>query len=115
MGSYIAHHDGRFLQWSTVTDAPDTFGMPRAEFEAWYREEYGRRGSVDLAVRLERAVNFGTSDPFGGDLAGLASGNRAGPDEVELSLEDVIRFYFVERREPTAEDAIVPVPADADG
>lgn len=48
MGRFLIRLDGdegpRYLEWSTIVDAPVTFGMTREELATHYRDEYGRAG-----------------------------------------------------------------------
>ncbi len=101
MGRFIVHHDGAFLEWSTVVDAPVTVGMTEAELREHVAEQYGLEGLKMIDGRIARAVANGTScicPPY--DFDDIVSCNRAGPDETELTREQLIRIYFVERREP---------------
>lgn len=50
-----------FLEWSTIVDAPVTYGMSLEEFEQYYRHEYGESGMRELPGRLERVKENGTS------------------------------------------------------
>lgn len=54
MGRYILKIKDHYLEWSTVVDAPVTFGMLLPEFKEYYRDEYGRDGYRELKHRLER-------------------------------------------------------------
>lgn len=54
--------DARWLlEWSTVVDAPITFGMSEPEFLAYYREQHGERALAGLPERLARVAKAGTS------------------------------------------------------
>lgn len=106
MPSYIVHHDGWFFQWSTVSDAPETWCMRRSQFEAWYREEYGRAGMHDLHDRLERAVRFGSSLRTETSAEDAVFPNVAGYKGSRLTLEEIVRIYGVERREPREGEGI---------
>lgn len=94
MPKFIAHHDGWFFEWSTIVDAPTTEAMTREEFEQYYRDEYGRQAMDTLPQRLSRAIETGSSSLDGDSLADLVSGNRAGPDETELSLDGIIKLVM---------------------
>ncbi len=101
MGSFIVHHQGAFLEWSTVIDAPITFAMAEGELREYLAREYGQSDLALLDERIARAVSQGTScisPPYNFD--DIVSCNRAGPDETELSRDQLINIYFVERREP---------------
>ena len=44
MPNIICHlPNGNFLEWSTVVDAPTTYGVPRPEFDEYCRKRYGNR------------------------------------------------------------------------
>lgn len=47
-----------YMEWSTVVDAPVTFGMTLEEFMEHYREEYGKRGLMEM-----EASGWGGSRP----------------------------------------------------
>lgn len=93
MGRYIIKLNEYYLEWSTIVDAPVTFGMKRADFEAYYREMYGTEGSRDLPGRLERADKKGTSAHDHESAADVISGNRAGPNESKLTQDEIYRAY----------------------
>ena len=99
MPKFIVHHDGYFFEWSTVVDAPTTYGMRREEFEAYYRERYGTEGERELPERLGRALHHGTSSINPTSAEDLIAVNRAGPGESDLPFADVIRIYCHERPE----------------
>jgi hypothetical protein len=55
MGQYLVKLDEDFyVEWSTVVDAPTTYGMSREEMRQWLIEEYGRAND-NSAARLARA------------------------------------------------------------
>lgn len=82
-----------YLEWSTIVDAPVTYGMSYGEFLEWYKEEYGRQGMEDLPDRLARVEKTGTSSRFNESLEDLISYNRAGPKETCLTLKELIETY----------------------
>lgn len=100
MGKYIVQRDGWYFEWSTVSDAPSTFGMRRGDFEAYYRDEYGRKGAEDLPSRLGRADAVGTSALDCASAEAVISCNRAGYGETKLTLDEIVQIYCVEQREP---------------
>lgn len=82
MPKYIVKHacsDGvtRYMVWSTIVDAPLTFGCSLDEIFAFWREEYGERGVEALRRSLE-ASGFDHLDA-------VIGGNRAGRDETRLT------------------------------
>lgn len=101
MGRCIAYHDGLFLEWSSVVDAPVTFGMTEAELRKHIAEHYGTEGLRVADSRIERAKRVGTSYLDNNEsFDDLVSFNRAGPNETQLTKEQLIRIYMVEKRNP---------------
>lgn len=101
MGRCIAYNDGLFIEWSTVVDAPVTFGMTEAELRDHIGRRYGEEGLEVADARIERAKRLGTSW-IGRDenFDELVSYNRAGPNETCLSKDQLVRIYMVEKRDP---------------
>lgn len=93
MGRYIIKLEDYYLEWSTIVDAPVTYGMSLEEFKQHYREEYGNSSMPELEQRLRRVEEGGTSALNGMTIQDVISGNRAGPDGAKLSLEEVITAY----------------------
>ncbi len=94
MPRYIVKLEDRYFEWSTVVDAPVTYPMTLEQFEAYYREEYGRVGMEQLPERLERVERQGTSargyeTPGRSCVEGLLACNRAGPRETCLTLDEL--------------------------
>lgn len=81
-----------YLEWSTIVDAPVTYGMALDDFRRYYRERYGTEGAARLPARLERVEATGCS-AFNDSVDGLLATNRAGPDESKLNLEGVLDRY----------------------
>lgn len=94
MGRFIVKVKDYYLEWSTVTDSPVTFGMEKATFVRYYRAEYGRGGLRALEKRLERVEEHGSSaHESDGWPPDLFKGNRAGPDESSLTEDEIYRAY----------------------
>lgn len=106
MPQYICHHEGKYLLWSTVIDAPETYAGSEQDIRDHIREETGRQGLHDIEERLRRARETGTS-MRNSTLRDVVLYNHAGPDGEEITYDDVIRFYFVECRKPDATATIL--------
>ena len=52
----------RYLEWSSIVDAPITYGLTLEEFTDYYRSEYGDQGMRDLPDRMARVEATGTSE-----------------------------------------------------
>ena len=100
MGRFIVKLDDYYLEWSTIVDAPITYGMKLKEFKEFYKDEYGNRGMEELPKRLERVENQGVSayHPYN-NLENLITGNRAGDNEEELTKQEIIKGYCIDRPE----------------
>lgn len=103
MPSYIVKLDRKYLVWSTISDAPETYGMTLDDFREYYREKYGSDGMQRLPERLARVDAKGTSaidDDCANDTIWL---NRAGPKETKLHVDEIVEFYVRRGEEPTEE------------
>lgn len=83
-----------YLIWSTVVDAPVTYGQQLEYFKRYYKKQYGEEGMKELVGRLERVEKTGISahPPFD-DLDDLFLCNRAGDNETKLSKKQIIAKY----------------------
>jgi hypothetical protein len=92
MGRYIVKIRDRYLEWSTVTDSPASYGMDRESFVIYYRQMYGEQGMDGLRSRLERADLSGIS-AFGCKRENLFTYNRAGDNETTLTEDEIYQKY----------------------
>ena len=97
MPHYIIKHtlpDGedRYLCWSTIVDAPITYGVTRDELRGFWFARWGVAGALDF----DRRVAAG-GDPE--TLEYIWSVNRAGADETRISVAQIVDFYIVRRGE----------------
>lgn len=103
MGRYILKLDTpdgpRYLEWSTVVDAPVTYGMPLDEFKRYYRKAYRCATDSNLTHRLERVEQCGTSSVHHENARDVVAHNRAGKNETRLTYEQIVEFYCVRRAE----------------
>lgn len=93
MPRYIIKIGDKYLEWSTIVDAPVTFGMSLSDFAKHYQNAYGNEGLHGLASRMERVEKFGTSCMDGESIGSFLKVNRAGPNEAPLSIANIRRAY----------------------
>jgi hypothetical protein len=86
-----------YLEWSTVVDAPITYGMSLEEFNDYYKEEYGNSGLEQLAARMERVEQKGTSSMLDASADEVISFNRAGDGETCITKEQIIQKFCIDR------------------
>lgn len=98
MGRAIIKLHDYYFEYSTIPDAPVTFGMKREEFEEYYRQEYGNAGMKGLKPRMDRVDDKGTSFIDDKSAEDTLSCNRAGPNEEELTADEIYKAYCL--REP---------------
>lgn len=82
-----------YLEWSTVVDAPATYGMRLDEFRQYYKDMYGGKGMESLPARLERVEKNGSSTMDGDSARDVIRRNRAGPGESSLHYWEIYRAY----------------------
>ena len=82
-----------FMEWSTIVDAPTTYGCDLDSFKEYYKKEYGNKGMEELDSRLARVSETGTSSRVDKSLDNLISYNRAGEKENHLNKEELLEEY----------------------
>lgn len=101
MGRYIVKLEDQgvdyYLEYSTVVDAPVTYGMTLNEFKAYYKDQYGREGMRNLQERLDRVTEIGTSSRIDDSVDEVFSCNRAGVGETKITKEEIIEIYIRQR------------------
>lgn len=93
----------KFLVWSSITDSPITFSCTAEEAINFFVEDAAERMRKEATEMIERARERGTSSRLGGTVAATISANRAGPNEVEMSVDEVFEFYVRRNEQPTKE------------
>lgn len=85
-----------YLEWSTVVDAPVTYGVSLEEFKKYYESAYGRKSMDELSDRLMRVEQKGTSSQIDDSVEELISCNRAGDGETELTYDQIVETYCLQ-------------------
>lgn len=96
MGRAIIKIKDYYLIWSSVVDAPVSFGMNRVELEKWLKEEYGRAGLSDWLRMIPRVDEIGTSFYERDSVEDTIDGNRAGPMGACLTLDEIYTAYCLQ-------------------
>lgn len=103
-----------YVEWSTVVDAPVTFGMNREELIEYLFEQEGYKWhdlddprileiiERDVSNRLERIDQKGTSF-YHYRSADFIKYNRAGKNETRLDLNQLIDWYCIQKKDPEIE------------
>ncbi len=84
-----------YMEWSTVVDAPVTFGLSREAFEEYYQERYRPADYSELSKRMNRVEKWGTSSIDGETAEEMIIANRAGENETELTYEEILNQYCI--------------------
>ncbi len=94
MPTYIVKLEDKYLLWSTIVDAPTSYGMTLNELRAYYLDEYGAAGMRELPERLARVEQCGTSAVDGETPDQMMWLNRAGARETPLTRAQIIAHYI---------------------
>lgn len=86
-------HKDYYLEWSTIVDAPLSYGMSLEDFKIYYERKYGSDEMGYLQERLDRVDKYGTSSVDGFSVEELISCNRAGTNEGELTKQEIIKRF----------------------
>jgi pyrroloquinoline quinone (PQQ) biosynthesis protein C len=82
----------KYFEWSSVVDAPTSDGMSREELDDFVKTRHGKNEAEHLDEVLKLVDELGTSIE-GVGVAELISGNRAGDNEEELTMEEIYKAY----------------------
>ena len=94
MPRYIVKIKDRYFDWSTIVDAPLTYGMTLEELEEYHREMYGIQGHRDFAQRMERVEKKGCSCVYGYvTMEHVVTQNRCGDNEESLTIDEIYELY----------------------
>lgn len=90
MPHYIVKLGTKYVEWSTIVDAPVTYGMTREGLKNYLFERYGEDGARTFDERMARVDKNGTSAKPDCTVQELVEYNRAGPRESCLTLAQLI-------------------------
>jgi hypothetical protein len=96
MGRAIIKIKDKYFEWSSIVDAPVTYGMSKDELKSYIKGMYGEKGLRELPTRLLRVEKTGTSFVDRTSLDDLISFNRAGENEENLTKDEIYQIYVTE-------------------
>lgn len=83
-----------YMEWSTILDAPYTFGCTLQEFKKYYKKQYGIAGLREFDRAFPRIEATGCSSMTGIDTVNsLILCNRAGKNERKLTMEQILHNF----------------------
>lgn len=81
-----------YMEWSSIVDAPVTYGMNLEEFKIHYKQRYGTEGMIGLPERLKRVEEYGTTEN-NTRVDEYYEFNRAGKNETCIGKEEILERY----------------------
>lgn len=103
MGKMIAQFGDKYVEWSSVVDAPVTYLMTEEELKQYLLGQHGyKEGLWRLEDRMARVHEKGTSSRMGETRQDLLRSNRAGEKEKTIRSE----AKMVERYSQPAEASV---------
>jgi hypothetical protein len=81
----------RFFLWSTIVDAPISYATDKDGILSVMCREFPNQENA-VREHVERADLTGCGDMYY-SLDEVISGNRAGPDETELTIDEIYKAY----------------------
>jgi hypothetical protein len=97
-----------YMEWSTFSDGPASWGMTLDEFKKYYRKRIVEEGMRELDKRLKRVEAIGTSSMVDGNADDTIMPNRAGKNETELTKDQIVEYYC--RSRPKKGEAVAEPP-----
>ncbi len=101
MGRCIAKlADDKYVEWSSIVDAPVTYILTRDHMLAHLDAEYGRSSFDENRRCLDRADKNGTSiQGMEYSVEDLVSSNRAGKNGDNITLPEILEMYDLKNAE----------------
>ena len=100
-----------FMEWSSVVDAPLTYGMNLEGLADHVRYNHGQAGIDELPERMARVDKRGHSMILGAwstsaddGVEYITSGNRAGVGETTLTNAQIVAMYCERTGDITGDD-----------
>jgi hypothetical protein len=93
MANFIVKLRDKYLEWSTIVDAPVSSAMTLDGLRSYIWEKYGTNHASELDERLERVERNGTSSLAGHTAEDLVRSNRAGKNETRLTVDEILEQY----------------------
>lgn len=82
-----------YLEWSTIVDAPVTWGMSLPLFKRYYKEYNGINGLKRLEQEFLPDIEKNNHNSYGITVDSLISNNRAGDRGSSLTKEQIIEQF----------------------
>ena len=83
-----------YMEYSSVVDAPVTYGMNLDQFTKYYASRYGTAAmEFEFPDRMGRVEEKGTSSFMYASVREEISFNRAGPNESCITMDQFIELY----------------------
>lgn len=81
-----------YLEWSTIIEAPVTYGLSLAGFKEYYKDEYGKVGLKVLEEEMERINRTGTNSKYN-TAEYYFENNQAGRHGACIDKEEILNRY----------------------
>jgi len=92
MGRCVIQLDGKFMEWTSVSDGPASLLLTEEQFRRYWREEYGRNRWHELAEILLLVKKYGTSARRY-TVDDIIKGNHAGKEGKHLTKKQIVEAY----------------------
>ena len=82
-----------YLMWSTIVDAPITYGMTFEQLVKYYAKKYEHSDEDSFREKMMKIDEDGTGFQIGTNTNQIGEYNRAGPNESLLSIDEIYKSY----------------------
>lgn len=93
MSKYVIKLRDRYLEWSTVTGSPTTFGMTRVEMAQYLFQKGTEELTQEIREQIARADKYGTSADPPASVERVILCNRTGENEEGRSPDEIYAKY----------------------
>lgn len=83
-----------FVEWSTISDGPNSVPLSEAQLRARVQKHHGLSGLLLLDARLARCRHRGHSMHCATSLEQELNCNRAGLDETRMTVAQMVQYFL---------------------
>lgn len=93
MGYCVIKLDGKYLEWSSISDSPRSYLLPKELFSRYWREQYGIQRIGELKKVLKDTDEKGTNSLMSKSAEEVIKDNHAGKGGKSLTKKQIIDEY----------------------
>jgi hypothetical protein len=95
MGKCVIKLDGKYMQWTSVSDSPCCPLLPEPLFKRYWDAKYGFNGGFDYLIAMRDLERGGGCSARGYTVNSVISNNRAGAGGKRMTKAQIIKEFTI--------------------